>query len=199
MKQKPEKTAKVVDLALYRMRTDAVVKEKRRTFARVAAVVAGLLAFPLLVSWLVMEKPATAALEPRSTVLADGSIQVTIPRGAHGHYVFAGYLNGKKVEFLVDTGATLVAVPQKYQDHFGLVGGDTFQTRTANGNALVYQTTIDSIRVGEITLHNIRGVLSPGMSARDDVLLGMSFLQQLRMIQEEDRLILMKPGMAYAP
>lgn len=125
-----------------------------------------------------------------STRLGEGgSREVVLQRNRYGHYVTDGFINGQSVVFLLDTGATGVAIPAHIAKRLGLVRGRAYQTQTANGTAIAYATQLQSVSVGEIQLNNIRAGISPGLQM-DEILLGMSFLKHIEFTQRGDTLIL---------
>lgn len=117
------------------------------------------------------------------------SVVVRLTRNRMGHYVATGRINGRQVQFFLDTGATNVAVSTRLADELGLKEGAPSYTRTANGTVQTYRTTLDSVKLGGIEIHDVAASINPGMSD-DEVLLGMSFLKHLEMIQRGDELIL---------
>lgn len=106
-----------------------------------------------------------------------------------GHYVVDGEINGEVVTFLLDTGATQVALSKKLAQKLGLKSRGSVSLQTANGMVVGFMTRLDSVRVGTIEQHNVSAVVTEGMSD-DMVLLGMSFLKKLEIIQKNDKLIL---------
>lgn len=120
----------------------------------------------------------------------DGSHEVVLDRNARGHYVAGGAINRVPVTFLLDTGATDVALPEALADRLRLprTGGGISQT--ANGPVAVWRTVLDEVQLGAITLHNVRASILPSMDSGDAVLLGMSFLRQLEFTQRDGQLTL---------
>ena len=116
------------------------------------------------------------AQQPKSIVHQDGSIEVLMEQDQQGHCTFIGYINNKRVKFLLDTGATSIAVPEPLANHLGLRRGQTLLSKTANGNVLSYETIIDEVRVGAIMQPHIEGLILTNMEG-DEILLGMSFFQ----------------------
>ena len=106
-----------------------------------------------------------------------------------GHYVADGSINGVSVTFLLDTGATGVAMSARLAQRVGAPRGQPVVTRTANGNATGYLTRLRSVQLGAIEQNNVPASIAPGL-ATDEVLLGMSFLKNLEMIQRGDTLTL---------
>lgn len=103
---------------------------------------------------------------------------VTLERNNYNHYVATGRINGRPVTFMLDTGATMVAVPAELGESLGLNPGLPYSVQTANGSVRVRSTTIDSLRLGPIELTNVKAALNPGMDG-DEILLGMSALKTL--------------------
>ncbi len=133
-----------------------------------------------------MSNPNT---DPESSRAADGTQEVLLQSNNRRHYVATGFINGREARFLLDTGATLVAVPLSLADRFQLKRGSVMHVMTANGPARAYATSIDRISLGGIELRDVRASINPGLDS-DTVLLGMSFLGQLEMRQEDGTLLL---------
>ena len=115
--------------------------------------------------------------------------ELTLERNRAGHYVAEGEINGKRVTFLLDTGATWVAVPLALGRELGLRRGAAVTLQTANGAATGYQTRLDRVRLGPLELTDVGAVMADGLDA-DVVLLGMSFLKRVEFTQRGDQLIL---------
>ncbi len=114
---------------------------------------------------------------------------LTLVRNRTGHYVAAGEINGRRVTFLLDTGATWVALPLALGRELGLKRGAAVTLQTANGPAVGYQTRLESVRVGPLELRDVAAVMADGLDA-DAVLLGMSFLKRVEFTQRDGKLIL---------
>ena len=134
--------------------------------------------------------------DPMASVGPNGVAEVVLARNAKGHYVADGALNGQRVTFLLDTGATDVAVSEALANRIGLERQGGGLSQTANGVVAVWQTTIDSVELGSIRMRNVRASIVPSMRTGDQVLLGMSFLKRLEMIQRDGRLTLRQGGVA---
>lgn len=119
----------------------------------------------------------------------EGAREVVLQRNKFGHYVTSGQINGQAVTFILDTGATGVAVPAAVADRLGLKRGRGFPTQTANGITTSYAAVLDRVSVGEILLENVRAGITPGLRT-DEILLGMSFLKHIEFSQRGDTLIL---------
>jgi aspartyl protease family protein len=119
--------------------------------------------------------------------------ELTLVRNRAGHYVADGEINGRPVTFLLDTGATSVALPTALARELGLKRGAAITLQTANGAAVGYQTRLDSVRLGPIEMRDVGALVADGMDA-DTVLLGMNFLKRLELTQRDDRLTLRPAG-----
>lgn len=116
---------------------------------------------------------------------------VVLKMNRSGHYLAPGKINHVPVRFLLDTGATDVAIPYKLAKKINLKKGPLSMSQTANGAVRSYSTKLDQISIGGIELRNIRASILPSMPG-GEVLLGMSFLKHLEMIQKENTLTLKK-------
>lgn len=164
----------VVDIAIQRMKSGAVVKEERKhkfKFVLFAALgVAALAAFSTL---------DFVFQTPNSETAANGDIVITLKQGQSGHYMATGKINGESVKFIVDTGASDVAIPMKVAKKLGLPLGQQLTTITANGYGTAYDTGLKSIELGDIKLTGIRASVSEGLVG-EEALLGMSFLSRAK-------------------
>jgi aspartyl protease family protein len=111
-----------------------------------------------------------------------------------GAYTTVGTINGRTVNFMVDTGATAVAMHANQAKRLGIsyrLEGKKIYVNTASGTAAAYDVTLDRVQVGDITLSNVRGfVVDSNGPAR--VLLGMSFLNRVKMEDQGAVLLLEK-------
>ncbi|PLW84040.1 TIGR02281 family clan AA aspartic protease [Kineobactrum sediminis] len=122
-------------------------------------------------------------------LVEDGVREVVLTRNRQGHYVTSGAINGHPVVFLLDTGATGVAIPMHVAEQLALPRGRAFVTRTANGDSTSYASRLDSVSVGDIKLHDVEAGVATGLRTRE-VLLGMSFLRHIEFTQRGDTLTL---------
>ncbi len=114
---------------------------------------------------------------------------VQLQRNRHGHYLTNGKVNTKPVTFMLDTGATNVAVPANLAADLGLKRGSPHRVMTANGVAKAYHTEISQLEIGTIVLRDVRASITPGMLG-EEILLGMSALKQLDFSQNGKTLTL---------
>jgi aspartyl protease family protein len=119
-----------------------------------------------------------------------GGRQIVLSAESGGHFFSNGTINGKTVRFLVDTGATTIALSQEDADRIGLdyKNGQRGMSRTANGVVPVYRTTLTTVRVGDVQVYNVEATIVPSQMAF--VLLGNSFLTRFQMRRENDKLTL---------
>lgn len=130
--------------------------------------------------------------DARATTGADGRAEVILQRNRAGHYVAGGRINGQPVTFLVDTGATDVAIPETVARRIGLEGGRRTISRTAGGDVITRATLLRSVDLGGIKLHTVKATILSEM-AGNQVLLGMSYLKRLELIQRGNTLTLRTP------
>tara|TARA_R100000306_G_scaffold62579_1_gene74274 strand:+ start:65783 stop:66334 length:552 start_codon:yes stop_codon:yes gene_type:complete len=122
--------------------------------------------------------------------------QLVLRMNRWGHYVVDGSIEDRPAQFLLDTGATRVTVPESIAQRAGLPRMGRSLARTANGTVTVYDTTIDRLEFGGMVLRNVKATINPAMSDDDAVLLGMSALRQFDLRQSLDTLTLTKPSPA---
>jgi aspartyl protease family protein len=109
--------------------------------------------------------------------LGDNANVVTLKRGLDGHYRAEALINNEKVDVLVDTGATGVAISQKVADKLQLKSLQAVRTMTANGVTVSYMVRPDSVKVGGVEARNVAATIAPGLDG--DALLGMSYLGRM--------------------
>ena len=122
-------------------------------------------------------------------ITSDQAKEVVLKRNRFGHYVATGKINGQSVEFLLDTGATLVSIPVAIAQRLELKPGARRLVQTANGQITTYATTLESVTLGEIELKDVRAAINPN-STNNAVLLGMTYLKHLELVQRGDTLTL---------
>jgi len=109
--------------------------------------------------------------------------EIVLQRNVYGHYVTSGTINGHDVVFLLDTGASDIAIPESVADEAGLSKGQTIAIKTANGVAKAYRTKLRSVAVGEIQLYDLNATILTNITGKE-VLLGMSFLKHFEITQK---------------
>ena len=118
--------------------------------------------------------------------------EITLSSDARGHFSTPGLINGRSVSFLVDTGATLVALGRDEADRLGLAyeKGRRIGLRTANGDTIGWRIALDTVRVGDVEVYNVEAVVQP--QPMPFVLLGNSFLARFQMRRENDTMTLLR-------
>jgi aspartyl protease family protein len=122
----------------------------------------------------------------------EATSEVTLRASDAGHFETSAEINGRSVDVLVDTGATLVALTYEDAERAGIYPRPSEFTQsvsTANGITKVAPVDIDSVSIGNITVHNVRGAVTErGKLQR--TLLGMTFLGKLRVEMRKNVLVL---------
>lgn len=116
--------------------------------------------------------------------------QIVLSAGSGGHFVTQGAINGRSTQFMVDTGATSVAMGADEARRMGIAfeKGQQFYGSTANGHVVAYRVVLASVRIQDVEVHNVdAAVLPQGMPY---ILLGNSFLSRFQMKRENDTLTL---------
>lgn len=119
--------------------------------------------------------------------------EARLVRGHNNHYFSTGQINGKAVSFMVDTGAYSVAMGYREADRLGLnwKTGKRITANTASGQAAGYELNLHSVKVGNITLNNVKGTVIVA-DIDGPILLGMSFMSRVAMREENNQLVLTK-------
>jgi len=118
--------------------------------------------------------------------------RVTLAADPRGHFVVDGSVNGGAMRFLVDTGATLIALPARDATRLGVDyrKGQPGVTQTANGRTMGWRVKLDRVRIGEIELSGVDAVVLEG--GLEIALLGMSFLNRLEMKRDGQTMVLVR-------
>jgi len=120
---------------------------------------------------------------PLNANSAQEKFSISIPMNNRGMFLTSGSINGVPVNFLVDTGATLVAMSEQTAKKIGLqyqLYGERSVSSTAAGTTRTWLMPLKKISVAGLELTNVPGAVVKKMDF-DEVLLGMSFLRQLNM------------------
>jgi aspartyl protease family protein len=120
-----------------------------------------------------------ASAEPSAVA---GARTVVVPRDSRGHFQVNARIEGRQIGFMVDTGASVIALTATDARRLGLHPAPrefTAQVRTANGIIRAAQTQLDRVQIDEITVRNVAALIMPD-EALGENLLGLSFLSKLR-------------------
>lgn len=122
-----------------------------------------------------------------------GSAQrTTLTSDARGHFFTTAVVNGISMRFIVDTGASMVTIGSSDAKRAGVsyLSGERGLMQTANGVSPAYRVKLDTVRLGDITLNNVDGLVVDGNALGGAGLLGMSFLNRIEMRREGDSMTL---------
>ncbi|MFJ3482852.1 TIGR02281 family clan AA aspartic protease [Pseudomonas sp. NPDC090202] len=119
----------------------------------------------------------------------DGYVEVQLASNRQGHFVMSGQINARPVQFMLDTGATHVAIPEAVADTLQLPRGARVEVSTANGRTEAFRTTLQRVQIGDIVLNDVSAVVVSGFDG-NEVLLGMSAMKQLEFTQRGGILLL---------
>ncbi len=119
-----------------------------------------------------------------------GPAQVTLQSNGQGHYITQGQINGGSVTMMVDTGASMVALPAADAIRLGINyrKGQAAYVNTANGVAPAYRVTLNSVKVGDVELNQVDALVQE--TGLPIILLGMSFLNRTDMRSESGQMII---------
>lgn len=117
---------------------------------------------------------------------------VSIPLNDYGQYRSAGTINGRPVTFLIDTGATIVAMNTTDARRLGVEFGSGEQVRataTAGGMVTSWEVRLDSVQVGDIRVRNVQAAVLEG-DFPEEILLGMTFLRNVEIKESSGVMVL---------
>ena len=132
--------------------------------------------------------------ESQSSVAGDArrpsGNQISMAVDANGHFMAEGAINGKATRFMVDTGATTVAMSLADAVKLGVDyrKGRPIQVSTANGVAEAYALKLHSVRIGDVEVYDVDAVITS--QRMPFVLLGNSFLGRFQMRRDADIMVL---------
>ena len=121
-----------------------------------------------------------------------GGSRIVLPADSRGHFMTQGAINGRPVTFMLDTGATSIALSADDAQRIGLdySKGQRIQISTANGMSSGYRLRLRSVRVGDVEVYDIDAIVSP--QPMPFVLLGNSFINRFSMRRDADQMVLEK-------
>lgn len=135
-----------------------------------------------------MDSPVSIGGVARST----GGTRIVLPVDSRGHFMTQGAINGRSVNFMLDTGATAVALSLADAQRIGLdyAKGQPVQINTANGVAGGWRVKLSSVRVGDVEVYDVDAIVS--QQPMPFVLLGNSFIGRFSMRRDADQMVLEK-------
>ena len=119
---------------------------------------------------------------PAVTVAQASGRTLSIPQDQRGHFATDGRIDGQRIGFMVDTGASLVALNETAAARFGVrptPGDYTSRVTTANGTVKAARTRIAMIELGDLIVRDVDALVLPD-DALSENLLGLSFLSKLK-------------------
>ena len=128
----------------------------------------------------------------RAAAVASDRQSVTLSADSRGHFMAEGSVNGQPMSFLVDTGATLIALPASDARRLGIdyLKGARGTVHTAGGPTPAYRVRLEVVKLGDIQLHGVEAmVIEQGLGV---ALLGMSFLNRVEMKREGQLMMLIR-------
>ncbi len=131
-------------------------------------------------------RPAPAMMAARPVTPAQPTISdsrsVVVPRDENGHFQVDGRVDGRRLTFMVDTGASVIALTANDAAMLGIHPAErefTALVKTANGTVNAAPVELDMVEIDDLTVHNVAAMVLPD-GALSDNLLGLSFLSRLR-------------------
>ena len=130
---------------------------------------------------LYQEKPCTEETKSVSSWGSASGAPLVMSQSGDGHYYVDATINEHKLNFIIDTGATIVTIPQGMANAAGLICLRQTMSNTANGLTRSCTTVIQKLKFGAFTLTNVEASIAPNLS---QPLLGMNVLKQFRVEQD---------------
>jgi aspartyl protease family protein len=163
-------------------------------FAILALVAAGIVPRLYVGSYGATAAPAAseASAQNEAARSAANSRSMTIRRGSNGHFSVQAEVDGRRMDFLIDTGATSIALRESDAARLGIHPSRREYTGTAvtaNGQVRVAPVELNRVDIGSLTVRNVRAVVFPD-EALGQNLLGMSFLSRVRWEHHDGQLVL---------
>ncbi len=116
--------------------------------------------------------------------------RIVLHAGSNGHFRTQGQINGRTVNFIVDTGASVVSMSVTDAEAIGLryQSGQTVQVSTANGVTVGWRVKLSTVRLGSLDVYDVEALVTP--APMPYVLLGNSYLTRFQMTRTNDQLVL---------
>jgi aspartyl protease family protein len=136
----------------------------------------------------------TAASRGEPATRRDGPRSVTLKRDRRGHFATEASINGRRLDLMVDTGASVVALTQRDAARLGFnpsARDFTAQVQTANGRVRAARAMLPAVEIGGIVVRNVEALIVDD-SALTENLLGLSFLSRLSRYEYKDGQLVME-------
>ena len=164
--------------------------------AVIPVVIASLIACALVpryaAQWASTPRAAPAVATAHSAVAAaprtDSSRSVVIAPSRGGHFRVEGRVDGRRIDFMVDTGASVIALKEEDAARLGIrpIGADyVAAVKTANGLIRVAPVELGTVEIEDLEVRNVAAVVLPSGASAEN-LLGLSFLRRLRRFEYAD-------------
>jgi len=132
--------------------------------------------------------PAALAAQPLVTATPINSRSMVVPRDPSGHFQVDGRVDGRQLSFMIDTGASVIALTASDAARLGIHPAQrefVAQVRTANGTVRAAPAQLDMVEVGDLVVRDVAALVLPD-EALSGNLLGLSFLSRLRRFEYSD-------------
>lgn len=138
------------------------------------------------------EAPVSVGIRGASSCDEARGRRVVLKADSRGHFIENGLINGKTMRYMVDTGASSVAIGRTDAERMGLPyqQGAPVMMRTANGDAQGWRLRLDSVRIGDVEVYGVDAIVAP--LPMPYVLLGNSLLTQFQMTRQGTEMVLEK-------
>ena len=116
--------------------------------------------------------------------------KIVMTAGSNGHFLASGTINGRAVQFMVDTGASVIGLGVSEAERLGLnyKAGQQVRMQTANGLSPAWLVKLSSVRIGDVEIFEVDAVV--GTQSMPYVLLGNSFLSRFKMQRDNEQMVL---------
>ena len=118
--------------------------------------------------------------------------RVVLTADSQGHFIDSGTINGSTMQYMVDTGASTVAIGRTDAERMELkyLSGQPVRMSTANGDTEGWRMKLDSVRIGDVEVYGVEAIVTP--QPMPFVLLGNSFLTEFQITRTNDQMVLEK-------
>lgn len=136
---------------------------------------------------------AFASMQPQTSGSASGR-SVTVARDSRGHFQTEGRVDGRRLGFMVDTGASVIALTEREAERLGIRPSGaayTASVSTANGVVRAAPVTLNSVDIGGLVVRDVRALVVPGRGLSEN-LLGLSYLTRLKRFEYSNNRLLLE-------